>query len=110
MVSSEIFLGAPHLAAVLDASALGINDPNAVPMIGHRGEIIGWPDQLAKAFGDKGNTTTTMHSVSIGDITIEAGNNVTPGQVEQIVRKVVRETYDPRQIATAQADQQYNEG
>ena len=44
------FDNAPRFAAGLDARAPGINE---VPVLAHRGEVIGWPDQMRRAFGGR---------------------------------------------------------
>lgn len=44
------FDNAPRFAAGLNAHAPGINE---IPVLAHRGEVIGWPDQMRRAFGGK---------------------------------------------------------
>lgn len=42
------FDDAPRFAMGLDARAPGINE---IPVLAHRGEMIGWPEQMQRAFG-----------------------------------------------------------
>lgn len=49
-VDASVFQGAPRFHS---GGQLGLQ-PGEVPFIGKKGEIIGWPDQLAQAFGGNG--------------------------------------------------------
>jgi hypothetical protein len=47
-VPASVFVNAPRFAAGLGARTPGINE---VPVLAHRGEVIGWPSQMRQAFG-----------------------------------------------------------
>lgn len=55
------FAGAPSFAAGLGARAPGINE---VPVLAHRGEVIGWPDQMRRAFGG-GSVVTVAPTIQV---------------------------------------------
>lgn len=48
------FENAPRFGSGLNASAPGINE---IPILAHRGEVVGWPDQMRQVFGGGGATT-----------------------------------------------------
>lgn len=71
-VAASYFADAPKFAAGLSKRAPGINE---VPILAHRGEVVGWPDQMRAAFGGGGakviNVNLTMDLTGAnGDLAI----------------------------------------
>jgi hypothetical protein len=74
------FENAPRFAAGLNARAPGINE---VPILAHKGEVVGWPDQMRVAFGggSRGGDTY-VHNDN------RTFNDVTPGVMAQVEARI----------------------
>lgn len=81
LVDASLFDRAPRFQAGLNKRGLGINE---VPVIAHRGEVIGWPEQMREAFGGG------RASVEIV-IRVDEGGNIVP-----VVRRIAGEEADVR--------------
>lgn len=72
--------------------------PDEVPFIGKKGEVIGWPDQLRRAFGGSDTLVQIVDQRGAGAPTIETQRSTGPDG-RQVIRALVR-----REVKTAIAD------
>lgn len=72
--------------------------PDEVPFIGKKGEVIGWPDQLRRAFGGSDTVVQIVDQRGAGDPPIETQRTTGPDG-RQVIRAIVR-----RELKTAIAD------
>lgn len=87
---------APHFAKGLGASGLGINE---VPIIAHKGEVVGWPSQMRDAFGG-GAQKIVIEDHSNRGVKFEERKSQNPGELRLAVQDIVAEG-----IASGQFDE-----
>lgn len=104
LADPSLWKHAPRFAAGLNTWSPGINERLVVA---HQGEVIGWPEQMARAFGNAsggGSGAAVQHFAPVTTINIGAGNQVTPAQVRGMLDERDRRfaaALDPRnQVAT----------
>jgi len=86
------FENAPRFAAGLNAHAPGINE---VAVLAHKGELIGWPDQMRRAFGGRDGDVNVKvvvenHGADV-DVTDKKRNADGSVDIRMAVRSVMQE-------------------